>query len=94
MTTLEKATSHNPKLLHNLETHYHNIEKLYNDNLDLETIREELQIVEEDWYPMQDVIFAKESIYRCNNIFGEVLYYKGCNISGKSQEIKDDDQQS
>ena len=87
MTTLEKATSHNLKLLHNLETHYHNIEKLYNDNLDLETIREELQIPYEDWIPMQDIIFADESIYKCNNIFGETLYYKGCNKTGRSQEI-------
>jgi len=88
MTTLEIKTNHNPKLLHDLETHYHNIEKLYNDGIDLEEIRIELQISDNDWYPMEDIIFAKESIYRCNNIFGKTVYYKGCNISGRSQEIE------
>ena len=87
MTTLEIKTNHNPKLLHDLETHYHNIEKLYNDSVDLESIREELQIPYEDWLPMQDIIFAKESIYKCNNTFGQTLYYKGNNITGITQEI-------
>ena len=90
MTSLEKIASLHPKLLHNLETHYHNIEKLYNDDVGLESIRAELQISEEDWLPMEEVIFANESIYRCSNIFGQTLYYKGFNISGQSQEIKDE----
>ena len=91
ITTLEKATSHNPKLLHNLETHYHNIEKLYNDNVGLELIRGTLQISDEDWLPIEEVIFAKECIYKCHNIFGETLYYKSCNESGRSQEIIEDE---
>jgi hypothetical protein len=79
-----------PKLLHDLETHYNNVEKLYNDNLHLEAIREELQISYEDWLPMQDVIFAPESIYKCNNVFNNTVYYKYNYTTGRSQEIKND----
>ena len=32
------------KLLHDLEKYYHNIEVLYNDNQDIEAIREHLRI--------------------------------------------------
>ena len=90
MTTLEEATSLHPKLLHNLETHYHNVEKLYNDNLSREEIREELQIPYEDWMPMDDVIFAIESVHRSDNVFGENLYYRHNSLAGKAWEIKDE----
>jgi len=89
MTTLEKKASLHPKLLHNLETHYHNVEKLYNDNLSREEIREELQIPYEDWMPMDDVIFAIEYVHRSDNVFGENLYYRHNSLAGKEWEIKD-----
>jgi len=76
-----------PKLLHDLETHYHNIEKLYNDSLDLESIREELQIPYEDWLPMQDIVFNPKPIFKSNNIFNQTIYYKYNSDTGKSQEI-------
>ena len=75
------------KLLHDLETHYHNITTLYNDGLDLETIREKLNIFYDDWLPMEDIIFDIEPIYKCNNIFNNTLYYKYNHNKGKSQEI-------
>ena len=89
MTTLEEVASLHPKLLHNLETHYHNVEKLYNDNLSREEIREELQIPYEDWMPMDDVIFAIEYVHRSDNVFGENLYYRHNSLAGKEWEIKD-----
>ena len=76
-----------PKLLHDLETHYHNIEVLYNDNLNPEDIREKLNIDFEDWIPMHSVIFSEESIYKANNTFGKIIYYKYNNYTGKTQEV-------
>ena len=75
------------KLLHDLEKYYHNIEVLYNDNQDIEAIREHLRIPYEDWLPMQDVIFAPESIYKCTNVFDNTVYYKYNHNTGRSQEI-------
>ena len=89
MTTLERAASLYPKLLHNLETHYHNIETLYTDNLSIDDIRIQLQIPYDEWLQMEDIIFAKESVYRCSNVIGETIYYKGNNIKGNKWEIKD-----
>jgi len=74
-------------LLHNLEKYYHNIETLYNDNVDLEEIRISLKIPYDDWLPMEDVIFADESIYRASDIFGQTKFYMGNNRTGRSQEI-------
>jgi len=76
-----------PKLLHDLETHYHNIETLYNDNVDLEEIRIILKIAYSDWLPIEDVIFADESIYKASDIFGETKFYIGNNRTGRSQEV-------
>jgi len=76
-----------PKLLHDLETHYHNIETLYNDNVDLEEIRISLKIPYSDWLPIEDVIFATESIYRASDIFGQTKFYMGNNKTGRSQEV-------
>jgi len=82
-----------PKLLHNLEQNYHNIEKLYNDNVDLEGIREELQISDEDMWAMEEIMFPKTSVYTIDNIFeGRVTYeFASASLKSKpiSQEIED-----
>ena len=87
MTEIAQWGNLSPKLLHDLEKHYHNIEKLYNDNVDLEEIRISLKIPYNDWLPMEDVIFADESVYRATDIFGQTKFYMGNNRSGHSQEI-------
>ena len=38
---------------------------------------------------MEDIIFARESVYRCSNVIGETIYYKGNNIKENKWEIKD-----
>jgi len=87
MTQIAEWGNLSPKLLHDLETHYHNIETLYNDNVDLEEIRISLKIPYDDWLPMEDVIFADESIYRASDIFGQTKFYMGNNRTGRSQEV-------
>jgi len=87
MTEIAQWGNLSPKLLHDLEKHYHNIETLYNDNVDLEEIRISLKIPYNDWLPMEDVIFADESVYRATDIFGQTKFYMGNNRSGHSQEI-------
>lgn len=79
-----------PKLLHDLEAHYHNIEVLYNDGIDRESIRATLNIPYKDWMPMDDIIFNNNAILKCNNIFDETIFYKYNNFTGKLQEIKDE----
>ena len=87
MTKIAEWGNLSPKLLHDLETHYHNIETLYNDNVDLEEIRISLKIPYSDWLPIEDVIFATESIYRASDIFGQTKFYMGNNKTGRSQEV-------
>ena len=87
MTQIAEWGNLSPKLLHDLETHYHNIETLYNDNVDLEEIRISLKIPYSDWLPIEDVIFATESIYRASDIFGQTKFYMGNNKTGRSQEV-------
>ena len=87
MTQIAEWGNLSPKLLHNLEKYYHNIETLYNDNVDLEEIRISLKIPYSDWLPIEDVIFATESIYRCKDIFGDTKFYMGNNKTGRSQEV-------
>ena len=87
MTEIAQWGNLSPKLLHDLETHYHNITISYNDGMDLEKIRISLKIPYNDWLPMEDVIFAEESIYRATDIFGQTKFYMGNNRSGHSQEI-------
>ena len=89
MTEIAQWGNLSPKLLHNLETHYHNIEVLYSDGVDLESIRTTLKIPYDDWLPMEDVIFADESVYRATDIFGQTKFYMGNNRTGRSQEITD-----
>ena len=87
MTKIAEWGNLSPKLLHDLETHYHNIETLYNDDVDLEEIRISLKIPYSDWLPIEDVIFATESIYRASDIFGQTKFYMGNNKTGRSQEV-------
>ena len=90
MTQIAEWGNLSPKLLRNLEKHYHNIETLYRDNMDIESIRENLKISYDDWLPMEDVIFASKAIYKTVNIFGETQFYMGYNKSGRSREIDND----
>jgi len=88
MTEIAQWGNLSPKLLHDLETHYHNITISYNDNMDLEEIRTSLKIPYNDWLPMEDVIFPEESIYKATDIFEQTKFYISNNRSGRSREVK------
>jgi hypothetical protein len=88
MTEIAQWGNLSPKLLHDLETHYHNIEMLYNDNIDLEEIRIGLEIPYEEWLPMEDIIFATQSIYRVKNIFRKTKFYRSHNKTNYTEEVK------
>ena len=88
MTEIAQWGNLSPKLLHDLETHNHNIAISYNDNMDLEEIRISLKIPYNDWLPMEDVIFPEESIYKATDIFEQTKFYISNNRSGRSREVK------
>ena len=77
----------NPRLLNNLEQHYHNIALLYSENVDLEEIRMRLKISDTDMIEIEDVMFDKSPIYTALNIFGNTVHYKYNASTGKSQEV-------
>jgi len=88
MTQIAEWGNLSPELLHDLETHYHNIETLYNEGMNITDIQENLQLSDGQMFAMEDVIFAEESVYRCTDIFGDTKFYMGNNRTGRSQEIE------
>ena len=90
MKTIKKWVKRNlsPKLLHDLETHYHNIATLYNEGMNITDIQENLQLSDGQMFTMEDVIFSNEAVYKVINIFGETKFYMNNNRSGRSQEIE------
>jgi len=82
-----------PKLLHDLETYYHQIALLYAEGVGVEDITNTLQISDKRMYDMEEIIFAKNTIYTADNIFEGRATYKFNKYSLQStfisQEIED-----